>query len=155
ELGRVKQFIDERFRRIGPETKWSHADYITTMHGGRIHLDDGYKGLNYVIQRSCREILAKAIVSVDEYLTEEGLRDVYQMRLPVHDELIFQVPITNIDQGIIHGICKRMVEAGAMSKVPMVVEPKLATESWAIKEKCPDDWGYDGVKAEQGDRDGS
>ncbi len=146
ELERVKLFIGERLRRTGPRSLYSHQQYVRSIYGGRIHLDDSYKGPNYVVQRSCREMLLHAILFVQAYLEAEKAAHVYQLVLPVHDELIFHVPTDQLDQRIVQGICQRMVEAGKPSLVPMVVEPKVAYESWAVKESLPEGWGCDGMQ---------
>lgn len=142
ELGRVRDFVGERLRQVGPGTRYSGVDHIRTLHGAPIYLDGGYKGLNYLVQRSCREILLGAILAVAEYLEEVG--SPFRIMLPVHDELILYGPEEALSEELCQGIAKRMVEAGALSKVPMVVEMQKANESWAIKEKLPG-WGWDGV----------
>ena len=153
ELQRVKWFIQERLRRQGPRSAYSHQEFVRSLYGGRIHLADAFKGWNYIIQRSCREILLHASLGVQRFLELEGAADDYQMVLPLHDELIFHVPTDSLDQRIVQGICQRMVEAGKPSLVPMVVEPKVAHESWAVKESLPQGWGCDGVKLYGGQND--
>lgn len=143
ELGHVRRFIDERLRRTGPATDFSHQDFIRTLHGGRIYLTDGYYGLNYVVQRSCREILLNALVDLDEYLVRDQVP--YELVMPVHDELIFEVPTDSLDRVVVREICRIMVRAGRASKVPMVVEPNVARKSWADKEALPHEWGWHGV----------
>jgi DNA polymerase I-like protein with 3'-5' exonuclease and polymerase domains len=143
ELGRVKDFIDERLRRAGPRLTWSHEDFIRTLHGGRIHLDDGYYGLNYVVQRSCREILLNAILDTADYL--EANRVPYVQILPVHDELILEAPADQVDESVVRDIAHAMVTAGEASLIPMVVEPGIAEVSWGEKSDLPVSWGYNGV----------
>lgn len=145
ELDRVRQFIAERLRRAGKPTAWSGEQFIRTMHGGRVYLDGSFKGLSYLVQRSCREILLNAILAVDEYTRAEC--PTYELMLPVHDELLFHLPEGDLDQGHVQAISKLMVEAGGKSLVPMVVEPNVCRESWAIKEALPLSWGWDGVAA--------
>ncbi len=145
ELDRVRVFIAERLRQVGKPTAYCGAKYIRTMHGGRVYLDGSFKGLSYLVQRSCREILLQAILSVDEYTRAEC--PTYKLMLPVHDELLFHLPEADLDQGHAQAICKLMVEAGGKSLVPMVVEPNVCRESWAIKEGLPPTWGWDGVAA--------
>lgn len=143
ELGRVKDFIDERLRRAGPRLPWSHEDFIRTLHGGRIHLDDGYYGLNYIIQRSCREILLNAILGVDEYLVESEVP--YELILPVHDELILEAPEDEVDEGVVRDIARTMVGAGSASSIPMIVDPSIAEVSWGEKSDLPLSWGFNGI----------
>lgn len=142
ELGHLRSFVDERLRKGGKQTPWSHQDFIRTIHGARIYLEDGYKGLNYVVQRSSREILAKAINGVGEYLEREAPS--YHMVLPVHDELILEHPADELDRGVIQNVARIMVEAGAASKVPMLVSPELCRTDWAHKEPL-EGWGWNGV----------
>jgi DNA polymerase I-like protein with 3'-5' exonuclease and polymerase domains len=144
ELDHVKQFIGERLRRGGKQLRWSGERCIRTLHGAPIFLDGAHKGLNYLIQRSAREILLNAILSVSEYLEREAPE--YRLVLPVHDELIVEAPTDSIDRTVVHNVCRLMVEAGAASTVPMVVEPEVAHRDWAHKEELPEDWGCNGVE---------
>lgn len=145
ELGRVKLFISERLRKVGPHTAFSHQLSINTLHGAPIYLDDGYKGMNYLVQRSCREVLLKATIGCQRYIDGNGLSDDYRIALTVHDEIIFEVLETALEEHHVRALCRIMVEAGSAFRVPMVVEPKIARESWALKEKLPASWGYNGV----------
>lgn len=142
ELGHLRSFVDERMRKGGKATPWCGQDYLTTLHGARIYLESGYKGLNYLIQRSAREVLLNAILAVDDYLA--GERVPYHMLLPVHDELILEAPTDSLDRGVVQSIARTMVDAGAESMVPMVVQPEVAEEDWAHKSEL-DGWGWNGV----------
>lgn len=142
ELGHLRSFVDERLRKGGKQTAWSHQEFIRTLHGAHIYLEDGYKGLNYVIQRSAREVLAIAINDVGEYFEREVPS--YRIVAPVHDELIIEHPADELDRGVIQRTAQIMVEAGAASRVPMLVGPELCREDWAHKEPL-DGWGWNGV----------
>lgn len=144
ELGRVRTFIDERLRRKGPDLRWSGQDHIKTLHGGHIYLESGYKGLNYLVQRSCREILLNALLLCDAYVREQGLP--YRMLFPVHDEVVWTAPACDLDQAHVRELARLMVVAGFKSQVPMVVEPKVGRENWAEMESMPAEWGYNGVR---------
>ena len=146
ELGRVRTYIDERLRNVGqPLFHSGHGQggFIRTLHGGRIYLQSGYKGLNYIVQRSCREILLNALLACDDYVRAEKLP--YRMVFPVHDEIVWTCPATDLDRGVVRQISRLMVEAGAKSTIPMVVEPKLGRENWAELEKLSPEWGFNGV----------
>ncbi len=145
ELGHLRKFVDERLRKGGKQTTWSHQEYLRTLYGARIHLEGGYKGLNYLIQRSAREILLKAINAVGEYLEQEVPS--YRMVLPVHDELILEHPKDELDQEIIQHVAKLMVLAGGACRVPMLVGPDLCEEDWAHKQPL-EGWGWNGVLGE-------
>lgn len=144
ELERVKQFIGERLRRGGKPTHWSGELFVRTLHGARVYLDGGHKGLNYLIQRSAREILLQAILDVDAYTREHAPS--YKLVLPIHDELMLEVPKADLCKEHVQNIARIMVEAGSKSTVPMVVQPDVAYEDWAHKEELPKDWGWDGVE---------
>lgn len=143
ELGRVKDFIDERLRRAGPKLTWSHEEAIRTLHGGLIHLDSGYYGLNYIVQRSCREILLNAILDTNAYTDRN--RVPYRQILPVHDELIFEAPKDSVDETVVKDLARTMVEAGSACSIPMIVDPGIAEVSWGEKSDLPVSWGYNGV----------
>lgn len=143
ELAHVKTFIGERLRNVGPQSYYSHQKSIRTLHGGRIHLAGAHKGFNYIVQRSCREILLNAVLAVGDVIRNTP----YRMLFPVHDELVLECPSDSLDQGVVYSICKAMVEAGSASRVPMVVEPNVCRANWAEKEALPLEWGYNGVLA--------
>ena len=143
ELGRVRDFIGERLRNAGPKLRFSHEHHITTLHGGRIHLDDGYHGLNYLVQRSSREILNRAITATAAYCHDQGVP--YEQILPIHDELMFELPADSLDETVVRQLCQIMVEAGDASTVPMIVDPKVGETSWGETSAMPEAWGYNGV----------
>ena len=140
ELNHVKMFISERLRQAGTPSFYSHQKSIRTLHGGRIHLSGAHKGLNYLVQRSCREILRKAIIGVGDVIKDTP----YRMIFPVHDQLIIEAPADSLDQGLVQSISRAMVEAGSASKVPMVVEGTVCRKNWAEQEKLPG-YGWCGV----------
>ncbi len=143
ELGRVKAFIDERLRNVGPHLPWSHQQFLRTLHGGHIYLDDGYYGFNYIVQRSCREILLNAILDTNEYTLKADAP--YELILPVHDELIFECPADSVDEDVIRGLARTMVEAGSACAIPMIVDPSIAEVSWGETSDLPTSWGFNGV----------
>lgn len=143
ELGRVKEFIAERLRHHGPSTRYSHQDFIRTIHGGAVFLEGAHKGFNYIVQRSCREILLYAILAVTEYLEREAPD--YRLLFPVHDELVIEAPADSVDRGVVRKIARLMVEAGSASTIPMIVDPAVCRENWALKEDLGAEWGWNGV----------
>lgn len=142
ELAHVKTFIGERLRCAGPEGYYSHQTSIRTLHGGRIFVGSSHEGFNYIVQRSCREILLKAINRTAALIAAE--RAPYHMVFPVHDQLILEAPADSLDQRLVTAICREMVEAGSASKIPMVVEGSVCRDNWAETEKLPG-WGWCGV----------
>ena len=76
--------------------------------------------MNAPIQGSAADLIKIAMVNIDRELREKGLKS--HMILQVHDELIFEVPLNEVDcmESIIE---KGMVEAMSLS-VPLVADVK-------------------------------
>ncbi len=127
ELDYVRGFIGERLRTDGAPTKYSHRDFITTLKGGRIHLDSGYKGLNYVVQRSAREVFGDGLLAVCEACKElPG----YTPLMPVHDEAVLEVERDDYDVGVLRYLTELMVDAGSLCSVPLTVGCEISDENW-------------------------
>lgn len=94
----------EAYDRVYPEIRrFSKAIQRAAQYGKREvvtptgrHLpmdrDRSYAGLNYMIQSTARDLLAQALVNVQE----AGLLD--YVLLPIHDELIIQAPTEDIEE---------------------------------------------------------
>jgi DNA polymerase I-like protein with 3'-5' exonuclease and polymerase domains len=127
ELNYVRGFIDERLRRVGARTKFSHSDFITTLKGGRIHLDSGYKGFNYVVQRSAREVFGDGFLEV--CLLCEGL-DGYDVVMPTHDEVTLEIERSEYDVGVLRQVAQLMRDAGSDCSVPLTVGCEVSDQNW-------------------------
>ena len=70
------------------------AEPVVTASGRRLMLDRGrlYSATNYVVQSTARDVLAEAMLRVDEDELLGGC-----ILMPVHDELIFQAPEADAD----------------------------------------------------------
>lgn len=134
ELGRVKTFVGERLRQVGADLRWNGQSYVTTLGGRRYYLESSHKALNYIVQGSAREVFGDASLEVCEYFEHEAPE--YRYVLPVHDEIIAQVPRDCLDAGVVDQVSRIMVEAGARlgCQVPMHVDPKISEHSWGRKE---------------------
>ena len=88
-FGRAFPAIAKYGDRLQLEAKYG-ADPVVTASGRRLMLDRGrlYSATNYVVQSSARDVLAEAMLMVDEDRVLSGC-----LLMPVHDELIFQAPI--------------------------------------------------------------
>jgi DNA polymerase I-like protein with 3'-5' exonuclease and polymerase domains len=105
---------------------------ITTAFGRELNLpaSEAHAGSNYLIQGTAAGILKRAQVRVQKHLDEKwtGLA---QMRLPIHDELLFSVSRNALPRlkqltGEIREIMIDMPEI----KVPLDVEWKYTTTVW-------------------------
>lgn len=104
--------------------------YITTNFGRELRIDAQkmYTAANYAIQGHAAELLKQAVVNCDmaglgEYLT-----------LPIHDELVFDVPETRDSVEIIHEIRECMEVTKDMGYlVPLPVSPEGPMDRWDAK----------------------
>lgn len=107
---------------------------VTTQFGRflRVPRDKAYMGLNYKIQGTAAEVLKRAQVRLAGYLRQAA--GPVHMLLPVHDEIILEVPRDRLRDlpDILGGIRERMV-AFPEFKVPLDIDVSIATRSWAEK----------------------
>jgi len=102
--------------------------FINTPMGRRLVADDNkdYTLMNYLIQSHAAEILKKKIVELDAVLPG-------RMILPVHDELVFDVPKEDgpeLQRLIEETMCDRESYA-----VPITASSDLLEENWGTKYK--------------------
>ena len=86
--------------------------------------------LNTPIQGTAADIIKLAMLRVQQALTEAGLQS--RMLLQVHDELIFDVPRTELEQ--LQALVREAMEGAFALKVPLVVDMKIG-EDWYNMEK--------------------
>jgi len=104
--------------------------FVETLFGRRLYLPDINAGngqlrqaaertaINAPMQGTAADIIKRAMVSVDDWLTEQGLAT--RMIMQVHDELVFEVPEKEL--GTVHDEVSRRMAAAAELAVPLVVE---------------------------------
>ncbi|NIR29782.1 MAG: DNA polymerase I [Gammaproteobacteria bacterium] len=107
-----------------------HVGYVETVYGRRLYLPEinsrnhqrrqyaERTAINAPMQGSAADIIKRAMVQLDEWITGSGL-DV-RMIMQVHDELVFEVPQDAIEE-LESPIARRMSGAADLS-VPLVVE---------------------------------
>jgi DNA polymerase-1 len=126
----VNNFIEETIRTT------ERDGYASTMYGRRRYLPDiimsgpqrqaaERAAINMPIQGSAADIMKLAMLDVDRRLRERGLRSL--MLLQVHDELIFEAPVSEVDE-LRDLVVDAMMHVVELS-VPMEVEPK-AGQNW-------------------------
>lgn len=81
--------------------------------------------INAPIQGSAADIIKIAMIRVDNAMREAKLKS--RMLLQVHDELVFDVHVDEVDQ--LQELVKREMEAAVRIAVPMVVEMEVA-DNW-------------------------
>jgi DNA polymerase-1 len=134
----------EGVRRYMEQTKRLAAEqgYLTTILGRRRYLPEitannrivrqaaERTAINMPIQGTAADIIKKAMIELDEALTDIGLDS--KMILQVHDELLFEVPISEID--IVRPLVVETMENALPLDVRVKVDAKVG-KNWLEMEK--------------------
>jgi DNA polymerase-1 len=134
----AQQFIDRYFERYpGIRTfmdscivEAQEKMYVTTLLGRRCAIPEinskngamrGYaerNAINYPVQGSAADIIKVAMIKVFQRLGKEGLQA--KMLLQVHDELVFDVPLDELDA--VTAVVREEMEGAVELSVPLLVE---------------------------------
>ena len=144
--GEAAAYIEKYFERFPgiraymEATKREARDkgYVTTLFGRRAHYPgiadknpamrafNERAAINAPIQGSAADVIRRAMIRMDDALADAGLAA--RMLLQVHDELIFEVPETEVEATI--PLVKRVMEGAAEPavslRVPLVVDARAA-----------------------------
>jgi DNA polymerase I-like protein with 3'-5' exonuclease and polymerase domains len=131
-LAGVKAFKDDVIKTVKARARRAGGvGCVTTWSGRRLAVrgSEAYKAVNYIIQGSAADLLKKAILAVGRVLDSDG--GGARMVLPVHDEIIVEVP-----RGMEH-VVKKIKEAmeGFDVGAPLAVDVEREKGSWAEKEE--------------------
>ena len=141
----AKDYIDTYFARFPgirsymEETKKQarEAGYVETIFGRKIHYPDinsknpnmkafqERAAINAPIQGSAADIIRRAMVRMDDGLLRAGSSA--QMLLQVHDELIFEVPETEVEKTI--AVVRAIMEEAPMPALQLSVPLKVDAEA--------------------------
>ena len=145
----AKAFIDRYFETypgiktyMDEEIKQAHEKgYVKTIMN-RIRVIDELKNANYMIrsmgermalntpiQGSSADILKKAMIEIDECFEKRKLKS--KMLLQVHDELIFNVVLDEVD--IVKEIVKNIMENTITLSVPLIVDMNTGKNLYEAK----------------------
>lgn len=102
--------------------------YVVTPYGRRLNADSGmeYALVNYLIQCHASEILKKKMVMLDAALPSEAL-----MLLPVHDEIIFDIPTEMMPE--VKRDAELILNEAADYAVPMTWGGDVLEHAWGDK----------------------
>lgn len=122
--------------------------YVTTPFGRRLYISkkEPHKGANYKIQGCAAGVLKRAEVRVDNYCRYQ-LDNLIREVVTVHDELVLAVS-HKLGKDLPYALAdiKRLMEVHPEIKVPMEIEYKKTSTSWAeakeIKLDIPKDWKF-------------
>lgn len=144
-------FINEN-KKIADET-----GYVLTPGGYPLRTPDGrsYAATNYIVQGAEGELVKKAITLCDDFLDSHYPETPYlsDTLIPyddynpvlvrpgflaeqIHDELLFDLPITTDLPYVIQSLMDCMIQGGAHFGFKLKVEAKLITTNWAEGTEC-------------------
>jgi DNA polymerase-1 len=131
EMRDVRDGMAKRFpgffsvmHEIAHEAK-TNDGWVQTLYGRRLPITEGkdYVATNFKIQGSAADVLKRALV----LLAQAGLEEM--MLLPVHDEVLFDVPREDEDE--IRHLVKRSMENFEFT-VPLTADPSVGCATWAL-----------------------
>ena len=121
---RLKEYMAEQVKKA------QDLGYVQTILGRKRHLKDinssnfvvkahaERNAVNAPIQGSAADIIKLAMIKIDEELETQNLET--KMLLQVHDELLFEAPIDEIDVAM--SLIKKEMESAFVTTVPLLVE---------------------------------
>jgi len=134
----AKQFLDDTKKKI------RSTGQIHTLGGYPLQIPvtpnpwngeytyAAHMGVNYIVQGTEGEIVKRAMVQTDRYLTSTYPEA--RLVMQIHDEIIFDTP-ANPPPHHIHNLCRIMERAGSFYGVTTPVEPEVCYNNLAEKEK--------------------
>ncbi|MES2822263.1 MAG: DNA polymerase I [Pseudomonadota bacterium] len=134
----AQQYIDRYFERYPGVQRYMNEirsraheqGYVETLFGRRLYLPDinaknknlqmgaERTAINAPMQGSAADIIKKAMIIADEWLTSSGLDA--KIIMQVHDELVLEVVEAQVEE-VCEGLIARMAAAASL-KVPLLVE---------------------------------
>jgi DNA polymerase-1 len=127
----VQEYMDQT------KEKAAEQGYVETIYGRRLYLPDikarnaiarqasERTAINAPMQGTAADIIKLAMIKVDAWLASSGLNA--RMTMQVHDELIFEVDATQVDE-LVAGV-KEAMESAAELLVPLIVDVGVG-ENW-------------------------
>lgn len=134
----AKKMIDTYYETYPKMKEWMgkqvkkarEKGFVETLLGRRRHLND-IQSANFVvrshaernavnapIQGSAADIIKIAMIEIDKALSERNMQT--KMLLQVHDELIFEAPISEVEEAV--ALIKQKMENAIKTQVPLLVE---------------------------------
>ena len=129
----VKQYMDVT-RELAAE-----QGYVETIYGRRLYLPEinasnfqrrqaaERTAINAPMQGSAADIIKRAMINVDRWLTTSGVNA--QMIMQVHDELVLEAAVDQVDE-VVASLTSIMSEAANLS-VPLIVECGVG-DNWEV-----------------------
>ncbi|MEU5693881.1 DNA polymerase [Actinosynnema sp. NPDC020468] len=123
QYDRVYRGIVRYSRRLENRAKYGRKEVVTPS-GRVIPLDRRrlYAATNYVVQSTARDVLAEALLRLDE----AGLTEF--LRLPVHDEVLFTASKTDAEE--VGREVSRLMAVDSFYGVPLATDLEIGGRSW-------------------------
>lgn len=130
----------DRYEAVYPEVRryadtlsreaYNRGGYVVAPIGRRMILDEHrfYAATNYVVQGTARDILARALVRIDE----AGLME--HVLIPVHDEFVMQAP-KGEEEGVLRAM-KALMDT-ELNGVPITCETAVSGANWGVRYQKP------------------
>lgn len=140
QIGRkqAQEYIDLYFERFAgvqtfmnnTRTAAAESGYVETLFGRRLYLPEindrnamrrqaaERTAINAPLQGSAADLIKKAMIEVDQWLSREQLAS--KMIMQVHDELVLEVPQAEVEQ--VSAGLRAIMEGAAALKVPLIVD---------------------------------
>ena len=136
----LDQAYTKSFPGVADYQRWVRAQYqkyryIENLYGRRYYMQDlkwSYRGANYLIQGGCADLVKLKEIQLDAMLQGTGI----DMVLPIHDEIMFRVPIGK--ESWVKRIHACIEDVPEIPYIPMLSEIEMSQTSWADK----GEWHY-------------
>lgn len=114
--------------------------WIRNMYG-RLYLMEGrdaYKGVNYVVQGSCADLLKKKIIKISRLLKDGNYKSM--LILSIHDELVFELHKSE-ERELVPIIKAIMEDNPEFEAVKLRADVSFCSGTWVTKKTFDGDWG--------------
>lgn len=122
-----------RAQRCGECSETIYFSYVTDYWGRRRYLSDSedYLAVNFLVQGSAGDAFKEACTACDRALSELGCQT--RALLPIHDELIFEVPYDEATL-VIPTLAEKLGECPRLKHVRLGVKLSWSPTSWGAAE---------------------
>lgn len=117
------------------EQVYIRQGYLLTEYGRKLYVESDrlYKGVNYRVQGTAAELLKRAMIRVDNLLS--NLKIDAHIVLTIHDELIIEINTKEMTPWLPHRIQKTMEHHGGVLPLPTHIDLALTETVWSEKRK--------------------
>ncbi len=130
----VKNYLDDTIKKAKEKgfvtTMLNRRRYLPEINHSNFNLRNFAKrmAINMPVQGTAADVIKRAMIQVAVLLTKENLKA--RMLLQVHDELVFEVPRSELDRTAL--LVKDTMENVISLEVPLIVDVKYGYDWWEI-----------------------